>query len=228
MFFTPPAARIHSPEFIETGEIRMDWKGWLIGAVAALALLGGCASEPTAMEKVAAPYTPYDGPRIPVVVGDVGNRSVGAPFAGDPAVGVRARTVLLAQLQESQRFQVIERGPDSPLREVKPTGNEFKLRQSEYKLTAEVLDVGRRDAVTGILGGTELRAYVAVVVQVLDTQALRTQDSVHTSRGFAELPTGAAGPDAAQADTLLKLAIRDAVRNLIEAKDRYRWGADLR
>lgn len=206
----------------------MAWKGWLIGAVAALALLGGCASEPTATEKVAEPYAAYDGPRISVVVGDFNNRTARPPFAGDPALGSRARTVLLAQLQESQRFQVVERGPDAPLREVKPAGREFKLRQSDYKLTADILDIGRREVVTGMMGGTELRAYAAVVIQVLDTQALRPQDSVYTARGFAEMPTGATGPDATLANTLLNLAIRDAVKNLIEGKDRYRWGADLR
>jgi curli biogenesis system outer membrane secretion channel CsgG len=209
----------------------MAWNGWLIGAVAALALLGGCASEPTATEKVAAPFEPYNGQRIAVTLGDVTNRArdnLGAPYAADPALATRARAVLIEQLQESQRFQVVERGPDAPLREVKPSGREFKLRQSEYKLTADVLEIGRRDVVTGVFGGKELHGYAAVVIQVLDTQAVQTRESVFAARGFSELPTGPNGPDPAQGRLLLDLAIRDAVKNLIEAKDRYRWGADLR
>lgn len=209
----------------------MAWKGWRLGAVAALALLGACASEPTAMEKVAAPFDPYNGQRIAVTLGDVTNRSrdtQGAPYATDPALAVRARAVLMEQLQESQRFQVVERGPDAPLRNEKPSGREFKLRQSEYKLTADILEIGRRDVVTGLFGGKELHGYAAVVVQVLDTQAVQTRESVFAARGFAELPTGPNGPDPTQGKLLLDLALRDAVKNLIEAKDRYRWGADLR
>lgn len=209
----------------------MARNGWLIGALTALALLGGCASEPTAMEKVAAPYDTYNGQRIDITIGDFTNRArdnLGAPYAADPALATRARAVLIEQLRESQRFQIVERGPDAPLREVKPAGREFKLRQSEYKLSAEIIEIGRREVVTGMFGGKELRGYAAVVVQVLDTQAVQTREGVFAVRGFAELPTGPTGPDRAQGQALLDLAIRDAVKNLIEAKNRYQWGADLR
>ena len=88
-----------------------------VGAIASatLFLLAGCATESSRtlqVEKVQSAAAPYMGIRIPISVGKFDNRSSfmrGVFSDGVDRLGSQAKTTLVAHLQQSQRFAVLDR-----------------------------------------------------------------------------------------------------------------------
>src|SRR5512134_3690676 len=84
-------------------------------AAAAVVVLAGCATEShrtVEVARVQAAAAPYAGVRVPISVGKFDNRSSymrGVFSDGVDRLGSQAKTTLIAHLQQSQRFSVLDR-----------------------------------------------------------------------------------------------------------------------
>jgi len=209
--------------------------------VVALSSLGGCATESSrtlAVAKVDAAMTPYRGARVPVSVGKFDNRSGfmrGIFTDGVDRLGSQAKTTLVAHLQQSQRFNVLER---ENLAETKQEA-QFQARSqaikgADYVVTGDISEFGRKDVgdrqLFGILGrGKTQVAYAKVTLNVVNTM---TSEVVFSARGAGEYELsnrevvgfgGTAGYDATLNGKVLDLAMREAVNHLVAGLDGGQW-----
>jgi curli biogenesis system outer membrane secretion channel CsgG len=214
-----------------------------IGAalVVVLASAAGCATESSRalpVAKVDAAMTPYRGARVPVSVGKFDNRSSfmrGIFTDGVDRLGSQAKTTLLAHLQQSQRFNVLER---ENLAETKQEA-QFQARSqtikgADYVVTGDISEFGRKDVgdrqLFGILGrGKTQVAYAKVTLNIVNTM---TSEVVFSARGAGEYELsnrevigfgGTAGYDATLNGKVLDLAMREAVNNLVAGLDGGQW-----
>lgn len=211
-------------------------------AVAAvLFALGGCATESSrsvTVAKVESAAAPYRGARVPVSVGKFDNRSNfmrGVFSDGVDRLGSQAKTTLVAHLQQSQRFNVLDR---ENLSETKQEA-QFQARSQEIKgadfvVTGDISEFGRKDVgdtqLFGLLGrGKSQVAYAKVRLNVVNTL---TSEVVYSAGGAGEYELssrevvgfgGTAGYDATLNGKVLDLAIREAVNNLVGALDSGHW-----
>lgn len=206
-------------------------------------VVAGCATESSRtveVAKVQAASTPAQGPRIPVAVGKFDNRSnymMGVFSDGIDRLGSQAKTSLVAHLQQSQRFNVLERENMSEIsQEAKLRGATQSLRGASFLITGDITEFGRKEVgdqqLFGILGrGRAQIAYAKITLNVVNTL---TSEVVYSARGAGEyeLSTrevvgfgGSAGYDATLNGKVLDLAMRDAVDNLVGARDAAKWGS---
>src|SRR5215470_4756258 len=150
--------------------------------VSAVLLLGlaGCATEShQALEPpkpaAAATATAYRGPRSTLMVGKFDNRSSymrGLFSDGIDRLGGQAKTILIGHLQETGRFNVVDRdNMDEIAREAKIKGKEQTLKGADIVITGDVVEFGRKEVgdeqLFGILGsGKKQVAYSKVTVNV--------------------------------------------------------------
>jgi curli biogenesis system outer membrane secretion channel CsgG len=214
-----------------------------MAAVAALAL-GGCATESSRtvhVAQVAAAATPYAGPRVTVAVGKFDNRSSfmrGVFSDGVDRLGSQAKTTLIAHLQQSQRFSVLDRdNMAEAAQEAKLQGQAQQLRGASYVVTGDITEFGRKDVgdrqLFGILGrGKEQVAYAKITLNVVNTL---TSEVVFSAGGAGEYALsnrevlgfgGTAGYDATLNGKVLDLAMREAVDALVAGRDAGRWGQE--
>lgn len=219
-----------------------------LAATAALAVLAlaGCATESSRtveVARVAAAATPYAGTRLPVAVGRFDNRSSfmrGVFSDGVDRLGSQAKTTLIAHLQQSQRFSVLDRdNMAEAAQEARLQGQSQQLRGASYVITGDISEFGRKDVgdrqLFGILGrGKEQVAYAKITLNVVDAL---TSEVVHSARGAGEHALsnrevlgfgGTAGYDATLNGKVLDLAMRQAVDELVAARDAGRWGQERR
>ncbi|MFT3718875.1 CsgG/HfaB family protein [Pseudorhodoferax sp.] len=217
----------------------------LAACAAAVAVLGlaGCATESSRTvqaAQVASAATPYSGPRLPVAVGKFDNRSSfmrGVFSDGVDRLGGQARTTLIAHLQQSQRFSVLDRdNMAEAAQEAKLAGQAQQLRGASYVITGDIAEFGRKDVgdrqLFGILGrGKEQVAYAKVTLNVVNAL---TSEVVYSTSGAGEYALsnrevlgfgGTAGYDATLNGKVLDLAMREAVGGLVAGRDAGRWGA---
>ena len=204
--------------------------------------IAGCATESSRtmpVEKVQAAALPYAGVRIPISVGKFDNRSSflrGVFSDGVDRLGSQAKTTLIAHLQESQRFQVLDRDNMSEIgQEAKLRGAKQALKGANYVVTGDVTEFGRKEVgdhqLFGILGrGKTQVAYAKVTLNIVDSL---TSEVVFSARGAGEYELsnrevlgfgGTAGYDATLNGKVLDLAIREAVSNLVAGMDAGQWG----
>lgn len=213
----------------------------LMVCVGMAALAGGCATEsqralPTA---TLAGNTPqYNGPRQTLVVGKFDNRSnyLRGVFsdAADP-LGGQAKTILKTHLQESNRFNVVDRENMKELaQEAELAGAQQKLQGARYLVTGDITEYGRKETgdrqLFGVLGsGKQQVAYSKVALNIVDVQ---TSQIVFSVQGAGEVGLsnrevlgfgGTAGYDSTLNGKVLNVAIMQAVQRLIEAIDTHRW-----
>ena len=207
-------------------------------------LIAGCATESSRtveVAKVQAASTPAQGPRIPLAVGKFDNRSnymMGVFSDGVDRLGSQAKTSLVAHLQQSQRFTVLERENMNEIsQEAKLQGVAQTLRGASFLITGDITEFGRKEVgdqqFFGVLGrGRSQVAYAKITLNVVNT---RTSEVVYSARGAGEyeLSTrevvgfgGTAGYDATLNGKVLDLAMRDAVDNLVGARDSSKWGTN--
>lgn len=205
-------------------------------------LVAGCATETSRkveVAKVQAASTPAQGPRIALAVGKFDNRSnymMGVFSDGIDRLGSQAKTSLVAHLQQSQRFNVLERENMSEIsQEARLQGVSPTLRGAAFLVTGDITEFGRKEVgdqqLFGIIGrGRTQVAYAKITLNVVNTL---TSEVVHSARGAGEyeLSTrevvgfgGTAGYDATLNGKVLDLAMRDAVDNLVAARDAGQWG----
>ncbi|WP_206224786.1 CsgG/HfaB family protein, partial [Neisseria yangbaofengii] len=129
----------------------------------ALALLAGCATESSRsleVAKVASYNTQYNGVRTPISIGSFDNRSSfqkGVFSDGEDRLGSQAKTILATHLQQTNRFNVLNRTNLSALKqEAGISGKAQNLKGANYVVTGDVTEFGRKDVgdhqLFGILG----------------------------------------------------------------------------
>ena len=219
----------------------MNRRHFLAAAAAAL-VLGGCAtteSSRTLEAATVATYdTSYDGPRYAIVVGNFQNRSSyqrGLFSDGTDRLGSQSKTILKTHLQQTNRFDVIDRDNMAEIaEEARIGGAEQALEGAEVAVGGDVTEFGRRTTgdrqLFGVLGAGKTQvAYAKVALNLVD---VRTSRVVHSAQGAGEYELsnrevvgfgGTAGYDATLNGKVLNLAITEAVNNLVTALENGAW-----
>lgn len=208
---------------------------WAVAAVCAT--LSGCATEssrPIAATEVAAQQKPASAPRVWVSIGKFENRSShlrGVFSDGIDRLGNQAKTVLISHLQQSQRFNVLDRDNLSEARQEANLGQTTQaMASAEYLVTGDVTEFGRKEVgdqqFFGILGrGKSQVAYAKVTVNVV---RVSSAEVVHSAQGAGEFSLsnrevigfgGTASYDSTLNGKVLDLALREAVDKLALAVD---------
>jgi len=198
----------------------------------------GCATVETskaiAPQKVQIAAVPYAGLRIPVSVGKFENKS---PFMrgifsdGVDRLGNQSKTILVAHLNQTNRFGVLDRENMTEARQEAAIKNVAQtIKGADYLVTGDVTEFGRKEVgdqqLFGILGrGKEQIAYAKVTLNVVNTQ---TSEVIYSSQGAGEYSLSnrevvgfgtTASYDFTLNGKVLDLAIREAVDNLAKAVD---------
>lgn len=205
--------------------------------------LSGCATESSrAIEspQVVTASVPYQGPRSSIAVGKFDNRSSymqGLFSDGVDRLGSQAKTILIGHLQQTGRFNVLDRANMDEIREEAGySGQKLSIKGARYVITGDVTAFGRKEVgdqqLFGILGrGKEQIAYSKVTLNVVD---VGTSEVVYSASGAGEYALsnrevvgfgGTASYDSTLNGKVLDLAIREAVDHLAQAYDMRTWGA---
>lgn len=208
---------------------------------AVLMFLGGCATEnfkTVEVAKVATANQPYVGPRTAIAVGKFDNRSsyMRGLFAdGVDRLGSQAKTILVTHLQQTNRFNVLDRDNMAETKQEAAIRRQAQsLKGAEYIVTGDVTEFGRKEVgdhqLFGILGrGKEQIAYAKVALNIVSIQ---TSEVVFSTQGAGEYSLsnreiigfgGTASYDSTLNGKVLDLAMREAVNNLTSAIDQGVW-----
>ncbi|MEQ6350703.1 CsgG/HfaB family protein [Ralstonia pseudosolanacearum] len=213
-------------------------------AVAALGMLGGCATETSQalpVQKVESASRPYAGVRTPIAVGKFDNRSAymrGVFSDGVDRLGGQAKTILITHLQQTNHFNVLDRDNMVEIkREATLKNTAQKLKGADYVITGDVTEFGRKEVgdqqLFGILGrGREQIAYAKVSLNVVN---IATSEVVYSAGGAGEYKLsnrevvgfgGTASYDSTLNGKVLDLAMREAVTTLVNAIESGAWKPD--
>ncbi|MCH4223494.1 MAG: CsgG/HfaB family protein [Alcaligenes faecalis] len=215
-----------------------------VGVVLSLsAVIAGCATERSQSVVVpttaaAATRATYQGERSPISIGKFDNRTNylrGVFSDGVDRLGGQAKTILTSHLQQTGRFQVLDRDNLSEIaQEAGFNKQASQIKGARYVVTGDVTAFGRKvtgdQQLFGILGrGKEQTAYAKVDLNVVDVS---TSEVVFSASGAGEYVLsnrevvgfgGTAGYDSTLNGKVLDLAIREAVDHLIEGIERGAW-----
>lgn len=215
-------------------------------AIICVLALSACATESSRtieVAKVQSAATPYSGIRVPISVGKFDNRSSfmrGVFSDGVDRLGSQAKTTLIAHLQQSQRFAVQDRDNMAETgQEAKIAGAAQQLRGASFVVTGDITEFGRKEVgdqqLFGLLGrGKSQIAYAKVTLNIVNSM---TSEIVFSARGAGEYELsnrevigfgGTASYDATLNGKVLDLAMREAVNNLVSARDAGQWGSETR
>ncbi len=210
-------------------------------AVATLAGLAGCATETSTalpVQQVESVNRPYSGVRSPIAVGKFDNRSSymrGIFSDGVDRLGGQAKTILITHLQQTNRFNVLDRDNMSEIQqEAAIKGQAQRLKGADYVVTGDVTEFGRKEVgdrqLFGILGrGKSQIAYAKVVLNIVN---ISTSEVVYSTQGAGEYALsnrevigfgGTASYDSTLNGKVLDLAMREAVNKLVNAVDSGAW-----
>ncbi|XQE66944.1 CsgG/HfaB family protein [Pseudomonas sp. P3C3] len=206
-----------------------------------LGLLSGCATEQSRtleVAKVQSYQSSYSGARQPISVGKFDNRSSymrGLFSDGVDRLGGQAKTILITHLQQSNRFNVLDRDNMEEIRQESAIAQKTQqLRGADFVVTGDVTEFGRKEVgdhqLFGILGrGKTQVAYAKVNLNIVN---VRTSEVVFSSQGAGEYSLsnrevigfgGTASYDSTLNGKVLDLAIREAVNNLVNGIDSGAW-----
>lgn len=212
----------------------------LLGIVAAMGI-AGCATESStvvAVQKVESASRPYTGVRTPIAVGKFDNRSNymrGVFSDGIDRLSGQAKTSLVTHLQQTNRFNVLEReNLEEIKREAAIKNQSQKLKGADYVVTGDVTEFGRKEVgdvqLFGILGrGREQVAYAKVNLNIVN---ISTSEVVYSTQGAGEYKLsnrevigfgGTASYDSTLNGKVMDLAMREAVNNLVAALEAGAW-----
>ncbi|GKX61015.1 CsgG/HfaB family protein [Leminorella grimontii] len=210
-------------------------------ALSSAILLAGCATESSRtveVAKVASYNTAYQGVKSPVSVGKFDNRSnyMNGIFSdGVDRLGNQSKTILITHLQQTGRFNVLDRANmDEIKNEANINNKKQSLKGANYVITGDVTEFGRKEVgdrqLFGILGrGKSQIAYAKVNLNVVN---VRTSEVVFSSQGAGEYELsnrevvgfgGTASYDSTLNGKVLDLAIREAVNNLVSGIESGVW-----
>lgn len=204
-------------------------------------LLAGCASESSRsvdVAKVATYNTTYTGTKSAISIGKFDNRSSymnGIFSDGVDRLGNQSKTILMTHLQQTGRFNVLDRANLSELKEEAGIkGQNQQLKGATYVITGDVTEFGRKEVgdrqLFGILGrGKTQVAYAKVNLNVVN---VNTSEVVFSSQGAGEYELsnreiigfgGTSSYDSTLNGKVLDLAIREAVNNLVAGIESNAW-----
>lgn len=207
----------------------------------ATALLTGCAKESSRslqVEKVTTYNTHYSGSKNSISIGKFDNRSSymnGIFSDGVDRLGNQSKTILMTHLQQTGRFNVLDRANMQELKEEAGIkGQAQQLKGATYVITGDVTEFGRKEVgdrqLFGILGrGKSQVAYAKVNLNVINVQ---TSEVVFSSQGAGEYELSnreiigfgsTASYDSTLNGKVLDLAIREAVNNLVTGIENGAW-----
>lgn len=150
---------------------------------------------------------------------------------GVDRLGSQAKTVLVTSLQQTGRFNVLDR---DNLGEIQQEAGFAKktlhIKGADFVITGDVTEFGRKEVgdqeLFGILGhGKQQIAYAKVSLNVVNTS---TSEVIASSQGAGEFSLsnreiigfgGTASYDSTLNGKVLELAMREAVRHLLEQVD---------
>lgn len=216
--------------------------------VAMAAGLPGCATEShrtVQVEKPAAAAVAYSGARSAIAVGKFDNRSSylrGVFSDGVDRLGGQAKTILIGHLQQTGRFDVLDRDNMREIaEEARIAGQQQSLVGANYVITGDVVEFGRKETgdrqLFGILGsGKKQTAYSKVTLNVVDVSTSQVVYSVSGAGEYALSDRevigfgGTSGYDSTLNGKVLDLAIIEAINRLVEGVDSGAWrpGRDAR
>lgn len=223
----------------------MNRRAAMMAAVGVLAL-AGCATESSRKLEVArveSAAVSYSGPKVSVAVGKFDNRSNfmrGVFSDGVDRLGSQAKTTLIAHLQQSQRFSVLDRDNMAEAsQEARFAGATQTIRGATFVVTGDISEFGRKEVgdkqLFGILGrGKSQIAYAKITLNIVNAL---TSEVVFSARGAGEYELsnrevlgfgGTASYDATLNGKVLDLAMREAVNNLVSGRDAGQWGQGAR
>lgn len=205
----------------------------LLIAACILPALAGCATETSravVVPTVASAARPYAGVRTLIAVGNFDNRSSfqrGIFSDGVDRLGSQAKTILISHLQQTNRFNVLDRDNLANLSQeagFKRQGQAIK--GADFVITGDVTEFGRKEVgdqqLFGLAGrGKTQVAYAKVTLNVVNTT---TSEVVYSSQGAGEFSLsnrevlgfgGTASYDATLNGKVLDLAMREAVERLV-------------
>ncbi|KWN83440.1 curli production assembly protein CsgG [Burkholderia ubonensis] len=209
----------------------------MVVAAAVVVGLSGCATESLRtldVPAVGSAQKPYAGKPIAIAVGKFDNLSSymrGIFSDGIDRLGGQAKTILITRLQQSHRFNVLDR---ENLDEIKQEASFMKkvqaVKGANYVVTGDVTEFGRKDVgdhqLFGILGtGKTQIAYAKVNLNIVNTT---TSEVIASSEGAGEYSLsnreiigfgGTASYDSTLNGKVLDLAIQEAVNHLVEQVD---------
>jgi curli biogenesis system outer membrane secretion channel CsgG len=199
--------------------------------------LAGCATESSQALSVPTPVPVQASAAqslIKVSVGKFDNRSTymrGIFSDGIDRLGSQAKTVLVTSLQQTGRFNVLDRDNLAEIREEAGFSKKAQaIKGADFVITGDVTEFGRKEVgdqeLFGILGrGKQQVAYAKVSINVVNTA---TSEVVASSQGAGEYSLsnreiigfgGTASYDSTLNGKVLELAMREAVRHLLEQVD---------
>lgn len=203
--------------------------------------LAGCATEShqaLATPQVKAAAKTYSGPQSALAVGKFDNRSTfmrGLFSDGVDRLGGQAKTILITHLQDTGRFQVLDReNMDENKREAAFSGQTQKIKGAAFTLAGDITEFGRKEVgdeqLFGIVGsGKKQVAYAKVSLYVVD---VATSEVVTSVQGAGEYTLsnrevlgfgGTAGYDSTLNGKVLDLAVRQALDALVAKIDTGKW-----
>lgn len=210
-------------------------------AAVLVTVLVGCATESHQTlqpQQVASAGTVYSGPKSTLMVGKFDNRSSylrGLFSDGVDRLGGQAKGILITHLQQTGRFNVVDRdNMEEIAREASIKGQQQKLQGADFTITGDVAEFGRKEIgdvqLFGILGsGKKQVAYSKVNLNVVD---VLTSQVVYSVQGAGEYALsdrellgfgGTSGYDSTLNGKVLDLAIREAVNRLVEGVEQGKW-----
>src|SRR5690606_21993376 len=210
-------------------------------ALSASVLLSGCATESStavAVQQTATSAKAYAGARSPIAVGKFDNRSSymrGVFSDGVDRLGSQAKTILITHLQQTNRFNVLDRDNMQEIKqEAALQGAAQTLKGADFVVTGDVTELGRKEVgdqqLFGLLGrGKTQVAYAKVALNRVTIRASAVHSSVRgaaedarSNREITDLGGSAsyAPPPGGQ---VRDLAIREAVGRRGEAIDSGAW-----
>lgn len=212
----------------------------LTSAIVTLSI-AGCAIESShsiETPQVATASLPYAGPRAPIAIGKFDNRSSymrGLFSDGVDHLGSQAKTILITHLQQTNRFNVLDRDNMQEIKaEADLARHSQNLKGADYVITGDVTEFGRKEVgdheLFGILGrGKSQIAYAKVSLNVVDAA---TSEVVYSVQGAGEYSLSnreivgfgsTASYDSTLNGKVLDLAVREAVNKLAGAIDTGAW-----
>ena len=214
----------------------------LLVSLSVVAALSGCATTESnrviEAQTVRTYNTSYSGPRYALVIGNFQNRSTyqrGLFSDGTDRLGSQAKTILKTHLQQTNRFDVVDRDNMAQIaEEAKIAGTEQALAGAQVAVGGDVTEFGRKTVgdqqLFGILGsGKKQIAYAKVALNLVD---VRTSRVVYSAQGAGEFELSSrevvgfgssAGYDATLNGKVLNLAITEAVNNLVDGLEQGAW-----
>jgi len=204
-------------------------------------LMSGCATESSQalpIQQVTVASNSYSGPRSPISVGKFDNRSSymrGVFSDSVDRLGSQAKTILITHLQQTNRFNVLDRDNMQELKqEAGYKGATQKIKGADFVVTGDVTEFGRKEVgdhqLFGLLGrGKTQIAYAKVTLNIVN---IATSEVVYSTQGAGEYSLsnrevigfgGTASYDSTLNGKVLDLAVREAVNKLAEAIDSGAW-----